>query len=188
MPIPNKTAQTIGSAFKMAGLSFPPEDKKLLMMAIEKNSRSQAHAQLVVDTWIERSREWPKPSDIAQLCAELDDPDNLAKQARQACEWCNGDGWREVQGPYGLTAAYPCDHKGSGPGNLGVKLSPAENTRYREGAIRADAAGEEWRKSPVNPMNRAYVPPIRSNAELRRVTAKDVAEITGVSASEAFPE
>jgi hypothetical protein len=132
MPISTKSAKTISSSFKMAGLSFPPENPRLIEFALEKNAQSDKHAQAIVDRWIERSTEWPKPADIVRSAAEIENPDNQAVKARAECQRCDGTGWIVIEGPYGTSAAYPCSHKArsEAESRLGVRFTPAVARHY----------------------------------------------------------
>ena len=129
--IPKKTAKQLVDRFSAASLREPPADVTVLIGVLASHARSEKHGQSMIDNWIGRSEFWPKPANIVQLAAELEDPDNLAKKAREICEYCHGDNFVSRDQPYGLSAAIPCDHTGNFPGNLGVKLAPATEAMYK---------------------------------------------------------
>jgi len=148
----------------MAGLSYPPESTQLVTLTLEQRAGSEKHAQAIVDAWLSRSREWPKPSDIAQLAAEIENPDNLVKRAREDCEYCHGDGFRSVAGPYGTSAAYPCSHKPMTDSDrrMGVPMPRGAGSMYQREhqAIpgRTEAFNEHAKAHPKEFMQRATVP------------------------------
>src|SRR5690242_19465876 len=82
-----------------AGLSFPPDEKAagVLAKALAKHAQSETHAAAVVDAWIEKWPQWPKPSEITQLCQNIADPKQAqARAARENCQRCHGTGFIEV--------------------------------------------------------------------------------------------
>ena len=150
MPIQKKTAATLITRFKMAALSFPPENDQLLVLALSQRAVSEKHASLMVDAWIARSTEWPKPANIAQLSTEVPDPDSEIEKAkrtaaRENCRFCQGSGFRFVAGEHGSTGAYPCNHQAPNErdGRMGVRMAPVVAVQYardqREAVDRHDA-------------------------------------------------
>ena len=136
------------------------------------HARSEKHGEAMTDVWIGRSEYWPKPANIVQLAAEVEDPGNVAAKVRRDCPHCHGDGFVSRDQPYGLTAGIPCDHTGTFP-NHGVKLTPELEARYRRDMLEGDERGEAWAKNPANPVNRPA--PVRPAAkELRRVGWDDI--------------
>lgn len=119
---------------KFSGMSMMPTDKGALDLrsdALARRARSEGHAQRVVQAIIEREAYFPTVSVIVQECENSPD-DVQAIQQRNECEWCHGDGFRSVEGPYGTSAAYPCDHRGTVPGNPGAPMPRAVEAHYRQ--------------------------------------------------------
>ncbi len=138
-----KSAMLEVEKFVTAKLDYPPEvaGMKLLGKALAKHAQSEHHAAAVADTWIEKWPQWPKPSDITQLCQVVADPKQAhARQAREKCDRCHGTGYVEVQGEFGMTAAYPCTHlpMTESDARMGLKIPPAMRPRYSEEARQAD--------------------------------------------------
>ncbi len=139
------TAKTEIAKFHEAKLNFPPDEKAaaVLTKALAKHAQSESHAAAVVDGWIEKWPQWPKPSELTQLCHVIADPKQAqARQAREKCDRCHGTGWVEVQGEFGMTAAYPCTHlpMTESDARMGLKIPPAMRRRYSEEARQADTA------------------------------------------------
>ena len=146
-----KSAMLEVEKFVTAKLDYPPEvaGMKLLGKALAKHARSEHHAAAVVDGWIEKWPQWPKPSEITQLCQLITDPKQAhARQAREKCDRCHGTGYVEVQGEFGMTAAYPCTHlpMTESDARMGLKIPPAMRPRYGEEARQADQAHVELMK------------------------------------------
>lgn len=149
--IDTNTAKTEIAKLHEAKLNFPPDEKAaaVLTKALAKHARSEHHAAAVVDGWIEKWPQWPKPSEITQLCQVIADPKQAhARQAREKCGRCHGTGYVEVQGEFGMTAAYPCTHAPMTEmdARMGLKIPPAMRPRYSEEARRAHQAHLELLK------------------------------------------
>ena len=108
----------------------------------------------------------PGIHEIKQVWNRLNPPANVA---REECSRCNGTGWIEVQGPFGMSAAYPCSHQPETEGDrrMGLKIAPSMVSHYVREASDSEIRKEAWGKDPNNSMNRG----------LKRVTSEDIARL-----------
>ena len=67
-----------------------------------------------------------------------------ARETLRGCPGCGGNGWNSVEGPYGASAAYPCDHTGRQNERMGVAISPAVEEHYRQEAVAAQRRRAAW--------------------------------------------
>lgn len=140
--IDKKKARELMRAFSgMPQTPAKPEDIDLRSAALAARAGSNQHAEAVVSALVERLTFFPTVGDIVQACINTLDPcgpEALAKS--RSCQWCNGDGFRSLEGEFGTSGAYPCDHKGTGPGStMGVRITPSVAQHYAEeerGALR----------------------------------------------------
>lgn len=164
-----KTAKRHVESFRFANLDFAPDTDGALALAkmLGKYALSDEHAGAVVAGWISKWPKWPRPSDIKQVCESIADPHQAqAAESRQKCQRCQGSGFISVQGPFGLSAAFPCTHgpETESDRRMGVKLSPAQSSQYRQESRRSDATHVAFMQK-------------RANGELKgfeRVTQSDV--------------
>ena len=101
---------------------------------------------------------------------------------RHRCGRCQGVGYIIVAGEYGTSAAYPCSHKAESEADrrMGVRFAPAIAKHYSEEQTlseRDDIWIENFRAKQREKM--ANPPQKPRKAELKRVTADDVAAIIG---------
>ena len=157
--IDSRTAKQEVARLAGAALSFAPDKggADILAKALEKHAKSEKHASVVITRWIESWPQWPKPSELVQLCGNIPDPgQDAARQAREECQRCGGSGWISVEGPYGTSAAYPCSH---GPETeldrrQGVRISPALHRHYAALDEAAAPERERWTGSGGKPLAR----------------------------------
>ena len=66
--------------------------------------------------------------------------------ARRNCERCEGAGWIQVDGPFGLGAAFPCTHAPATEADtrMGLKIPPAMRTRYMREERESRPRAEVW--------------------------------------------
>lgn len=66
--------------------------------------------------------------------------DTIAREAREVCQRCHGTGFISVDGPFGLSAAYPCTHapETEADRRMGLRLTPALQSSYAAEARRSD--------------------------------------------------
>ncbi len=143
--IEQKSALRHVESFRFANLDFPPdaEGTKTLAKMLAKHALSDEHAAAVVAGWINHWPKWPRPSDIKQFCEVTADPRMAAAaETRKGCHRCGGTGWISVDGPFGLSAAYPCTHQEETESDrrMGVRIPPAQASAYMAEAQRADQA------------------------------------------------
>lgn len=161
------------------GMPAEPKSKEDLDMrvnALAERAGSEAHAGAVCEALITRLTFFPNVADIAQACSNTTDPASSEGRARsKECRYCGGENWRVVLGPYGTSAAYPCNHTADGDSRMGVRIPHVVESHYRQEAIRAVDSEAEWRANPKNPMN--MPPPVKRKSQpsesLRRITAAD---------------
>lgn len=114
MSIDVATATNEIAKLAVAKLNYPPDldGTKMLAKALARHAQSKSHAVAVIDGWIEAWPQWPKPSDITQLCGTIADPDGTAEKriAAPDCWWCTGTGWEDIEGVVksGPFAGQPC--------------------------------------------------------------------------------
>lgn len=98
-------------------------------------------------SWLETKAKGDK-QDAMVFVTELTEFENLPKlaemnalwkrlfptpsEARRECSRCDGTGYVQVDGPFGLSAAYPCTHQPETDADrrMGVRMSPALAARY----------------------------------------------------------
>ncbi|HZL57796.1 MAG TPA: hypothetical protein VFC21_11965 [Bryobacteraceae bacterium] len=167
-----KTSKNEIEKLKRAALSFPPDDDGVIVLAkaLAKHAQSETHAAAVVDSWIEKWPQWPKPSEVTQLCQVIADPKQAhARAQREKCGRCGGSGYVEVQGEFGMTAAYPCTHlpMTDSDARMGLKIPPAMRPGYMRERREAEPRAEVWRGSGGKP----------NQDELKRVNAATIGKI-----------
>lgn len=155
MSIDISTAMNEVSKLAVAKLDYPPEAAgvKVLARALAKHAQSESHAAAVVDGWIDSWPQWPKPSEITQLCQNIADPkQSFARAKREGCTRCNGTGWVEVPGEFGMTAAHPCTHLPAtlSEARMGLRISPAMRPRYMRESQQADASHAAFMQKCAN--------------------------------------
>jgi len=133
---------------KFTGMIQQPKedaDIQLRIDALSGRAGSEQHAKIVVNDLVERLTFFPTVADIVQAClGTLDPVGSEAVKQRKACLFCNGDGWRTVDGPYGTSAAFPCDHTGKPNERLGVRMSAAVEAHYRDEALAVEGKIQEF--------------------------------------------
>lgn len=95
----------------LANLQFPPDIEGMVYLAaaLAKHALSEAHAGLVVDGWIENLPQWPKPSEIIQVCGSIPDPAaETVRGRRSQCRECSGTGWKIMERG-GVEGAVRCE-------------------------------------------------------------------------------
>jgi hypothetical protein len=151
--IPKKKAQEL--CRKLVGMVQTPTDAADIAMrvdALTARAGSEQHAKLVIDSIVERETFYPSVAVIVQSCAAITDPvGSDAKLAREKCPYCMGDGFRTVEGPYGTSAAYPCNHQPEGDPRMGVRIPAAVESHYQAEARAAPALRKAADESPANP-------------------------------------
>jgi hypothetical protein len=101
---------------------------RLIVDAIEAKARSISHAQRVHDSLMETCQFFPTVADIANACEYTPD-DSAFTSLRESCAFCGGSGWRFAEGDFGVTAAYPCEHR-SDQRPQAVRVSPEVARQY----------------------------------------------------------
>lgn len=155
MSIDISTAMNEVTKLAVAKLDYPPEAAgvKVLGKALAKHAQSESHAAAVVDGWIDSWPQWPKPSEITQLCQTIADPKQAhARAKREGCGRCNGTGWVEVAGEFGMTAAHPCTHlpMTESDARMGLRITPAMRPRYMREAREADKSHAAFMQKRAN--------------------------------------
>jgi hypothetical protein len=116
----------------------------------EHAAGSKANATVFI-TEVTQWENLPKISDLNSLWRQMfPKPEDV----RRDCERCGGSGWIEVQGKFGLSAAYQCHH---GPVSdadrrMGVRLSPALRRHYSQEQIAARERAKRWVGSGGKPV------------------------------------
>jgi len=153
---------------KFKGMNSAPKNREELELRAESLARkcgSEAHAEAVCEALLERLVFFPNVADLMQACANTEDPaSSAAKERRRDCPYCRGEGWRTVDGPFGLSAAYPCNHTAAGDPRMGVKIDPALGARYMQEARQADTRREAWLRGRAE----------KHNPGFQRITHNDV--------------
>lgn len=164
--IDKKIARHLMEQFR--GMNSAPKNREELDMRIESlaaAARSESHAREVCAALLDRLAFFPNIADLRQACANTADPaSEESRQAARQCPHCHGSGWRSAQGPFCLSAAYPCDHRPEPNKRMGISFTPAMNSRYMQEARESDRRQEEWLRG------RAEKP----SAGFRRITQADV--------------
>jgi len=62
------------------------------------------------------------------------------------CPYCSGSGWRTIEGEYGTSGAYRCDHTGKVPSNMGVRMSPGVARHYSQEQRESEKRRIEWER------------------------------------------
>jgi len=149
----------------MVGIPLEKEAVRLRLEAFRMRARSEGHAERVVKHIRETCQFFPTEAQIVEACEYIADDATLVSAA-EACSYCGGQHWVMIDGPFGLSAAYRCNHLGPVPLNVGVRITPAMAKHY---AIEAEAARIRrevfWREQEQNP------DPRRGVYEQRMVTA-----------------
>ncbi len=171
MSIDIKSAKIAIDKLTAASLTYPPAADGLAVLAksLGKHAKSERHAELVIDGWIEHWPQWPKPSELVQLCGITDAPEQAqARSVRESCHRCGGSGWISVDGPYGTSAAYPCSHNNESEADrrAGVRISPALHRHYGALSEAAEPDRDRWTGSGGKPAARATVGQETGKAEL----------------------
>ena len=97
--------------------------------ALAGHARSDGHAERVIDHIVATSSFFPTVREIVDTCEYLPD-DTAFRDVRIKCRYCQGDGFATLDQPYGLSCAYPCDHTGRVPANIGLRLSASLRAHY----------------------------------------------------------
>jgi hypothetical protein len=143
---------------RLSGLEKEPEDPAIIRerrKVFTARCRSNAHAERVIDQILEKSRYFPSIADIVQACESIIDPQSTeAIEQSKRCQYCRGDGWRSVDGPYGTSASFPCDHSGRHPGNIGVHIPAAVEKHYQQEARDSVGRYEAIDKLPLKERRR----------------------------------
>ncbi len=123
----------------LIGMPMTPTDEgqvKLRTEALAFRARSTGHAERVVTGLLETMTYFPTVAEIVQACEYTPD-DAAVVSSRKDCRWCQGDGWRSVDGPFGTSAAYVCNHTGQSNERMGVRIPPVVQRHYAEESITA---------------------------------------------------
>ncbi len=157
---------------KFSGLPSTP-DKEQITLRIEtlmNKARGIGHAERAMQDLLEKAQYFPSVRDIVEAC-EYSPDDQQLQSLRKDCPYCNGDGFRTVEGPYGTSAAFPCSHRAelTGPEKrLGVPLPAGVQRMYQAEAQRGaerraahEASGEQFHGSGYR-------------RDLRRVTMAEI--------------
>ena len=85
--------------------------------------------------------------------------DTAAREAREECSRCNGTGWIEVAGPFGMSSAYPCSHQPESEADrrMGLHIAPSMIPHYAQEARESEVRKEAWSKNKHNPMRGGLV-------------------------------
>lgn len=160
--IERKTATGLMKQF--VGMSMMPTEKEqtdIRCEALQRGARSDSHAMAIVKHLTGTLSFYPTVADITQASEYIMDPASAeAKKIAKQCQYCGGDGWYSVPGPYGTSAAIRCDHSGR-ERNEGVVMSPAVENMYRmeEQAIpERIAAFNAMAEKPKSGFRKATVP------------------------------
>ena len=123
-----------------------PDDVSEVARALQKHAKSDCHAADVVTFLLETESFYPTPAAVIQACEKVENTEDAAKKAREECRYCEGSGFRIVQGEHGITGAYPCNHqpKTDRDYRMGVRMAPAVSKRYNEEALSSMTRREEW--------------------------------------------
>ena len=128
---------------------------------------------------IARLDEIPTVGEFRQMWFRLNPP--VSKQ-REECRRCGGSGWIVVEGEYGTSAAYPCSHKAESEADrrMGVRFAPSVAKHYSEEQTLSERDQVWIDKFRAQQRDKIANPPQKPRkAELKRVTADDVAAILG---------
>lgn len=110
MAIELKAAKKLAARF--GGMPMMPTEANQILQraeALARYSRSEGHAQRVVQAIVEREAYFPTVSVIVQECEQSPDDEAVVNQ-RKNCQHCHGDGWRIIDGKDGVSAAVKCHH------------------------------------------------------------------------------
>ncbi len=150
------------------GMPKTPETKSEIdqrVNAMARHARTAGHARRVALHLLETLAWYPTVAEIVHACEYTPD-DTRALRERIDCPWCHGDGFRSVEGPYGTSAAYPCDHRGT-ESNLGVVIPAVVESQYKR----------EHQGIPERRAAHAAYAAAHPRKILRRVDRSDVAKI-----------
>ena len=126
----------------------------LIELAGEKPKAEQPHAL----AW-SKTRAGERVSAVCAECATFDEAPTLPKiratwrmlfpplSAAKDCPYCDGDNWVSQEGPFGLTAAQPCNHTGQVNESLGLVMTSRQMARYAQEMAAAEKRGLSWRES-----------------------------------------
>ena len=134
---------------RLGSMSMAPAETGAVLLrseALAKYARSEGHAERVVQTILERDSYFPTVAVIVQEC-ETSPDDAQLQSFRRDCPHCHGDGWRIVDGPYGTSAAYPCNHTAAGDPRMGVPMPRAAESMYQREAQAIPARREKYKKA-----------------------------------------
>lgn len=137
----------------LLAMGRPPDTKtlegkavlRLIVERITDLAASEAHAKRAVRNIVDGQQFFPAPADIVKALEETPH-DEAMLAASRACKWCNGDGHRSVDGPYGLSAAYPCDHRGGIPYGKGLAIPASLQRMYAVEQADGEARRRAWEK------------------------------------------
>ncbi len=145
--IETKTARTLMNRFR--GMPMEPKDDEIIkqrVAALSRHARNESHAVMVVEHLAGILQFFPVEADIVQACTYVEDPKGAAAIERaKTCRYCQGDGWRTLEGPFWTSAAYPCDHSGRPPERLGVAMARSVQSMYQREHRIASARRRAWK-------------------------------------------
>jgi hypothetical protein len=95
-----------------------------------RHANNELHAIRVIDHLLENSTFFPKISEIVTACNQISATDQAAVKVRTSCKYCQGSGYRVVNGEHGLSAAYPCNHLDNTSGRMGLRMNPTVSRQY----------------------------------------------------------
>jgi hypothetical protein len=126
----------------LRGMPMEPSDPAVIRTryeALANHARTVNHACRVVKHLAETLQYFPTVAEVVHACEYTPDDEQAAK-ARKDCQYCDGGGWRIVEGPNGTSAAFPCTHAvlAEKDRRMGVPMSPAVQAMYRDEAVRRD--------------------------------------------------
>lgn len=138
----NSQIERLGGAFPDFRFYKQPAIDELVAWLEDKAQGNKQNAMVFI-TEVTQFSDLPRIAELNNLWRQMyPAPDDV----RKGCERCDGVGWIQVDGPFGLGAAYPCHH---GPvtdadRRMGLKIPPAMQARYMREQREASPRAEVW--------------------------------------------
>lgn len=151
-----KTAKAVFQGLSgMVGIPMEKEAVRQRLQALQMKARSEGHGVRVVEHLRATLQYFPSEREIIDACEYLPDDVTITESARD-CSYCHGELWISIDGPYGLTAAYRCNHNGPVPINVGVRLSSALQKHYAMEAEAARLRRDAWYRAQAETPDARY--------------------------------
>ena len=116
-----------------------------LVAWLETKANGDKQAAMTFVTEVTEFENLPKISDLNALWRRLNPK---PEEVRKDCHRCQGSGFVQVEGPYGLSSAYPCTHQPETESDrrMGLRMTPTQAKRYMDESTEAGKRQVEWFK------------------------------------------